>query len=198
MDKIRSLITWSNVANALIVLLGLAVLFVPAVKVFFIGLMMRVGLMRAPTERVTMDHISPVPARISFRSVTDSVFSTDQLKGKILIINFWATWCPPCRAEMPSINELYHHYQNNPKVMVLAVDADGKLPAAQNFMEKNRYDLPVYALAGALPPGLSFESIPTTMVLDGAGRVVARHEGAANYATKGFYEFIDGLVKTSK
>lgn len=196
MKKLRSLITWSNVVNALIVSLGLAILFVPAVKVFFISAMINIGLMRAPTAPAT--EVSKVPAKILLRTATDSLFSTEQLKGKVLIINFWATWCPPCRAEMPSINELYHHYKNNPRVMVLAVDADGKLPAAQSFMTNNGYDLPVYALAGQLSPNLDFETIPTTLILDGKGYVAARHEGAANYASKGFYAFIDELVKTAK
>lgn len=195
MNKLKSKLTWSNLVNAAILLLALAILFVPAVKVFFISAMMRIGLMRAPTEASVPANTSSAPAKISFRTVTDSVFSTDQLKGKILIINFWATWCPPCRAEMPSLNELYHHYKNNPKVMILPVDVDNKLAASQSFMHQNKYNLPVYALAGELPANLNFESIPTTVILDSQHRIIAKHEGAANYADKRFFDFIDGLVK---
>jgi thiol-disulfide isomerase/thioredoxin len=198
MNKLKALITRKNLANALFLLICVAILVSPAVKVFLIRAMMFVGLMRPPTESTASPNTVATQAKFSLKSSKDSLITMDRLRGKVVIINFWATWCPPCRAEMPALNELYQHYQNDPRVVVLPVDVDGDLTRSQSFMDTYRYHLPVYKLAADLPAQLNFESIPTTIILDSKSRIAAKHSGAANYAEPAFYAFIDQLAKAAR
>jgi len=198
MDKLKTWITWKNLANALFFAICIALILSPAAKVFVIRILMYAGLMSPPINNTAPAHAPPASSEILLKASKDSLVSTAQLKGKVVIINFWASWCPPCRAEMPSLNELYKHYQNDPRVIILPVDVDGKPAQAENFMKDNQYQLPVYELAGQLPGQFNFESIPTTIVLDSRYRLAAKHSGAANYTDPRFYNFIDQLVKAAK
>ena len=198
MNKFKALLTRKNLANALFLLICVAILIIPAVKVFLIRAMMYVGLMRPPTESTVSANPISVPTQFLLKSAKDSLITMDKLKGKVVIINFWATWCPPCRAEMPSLNELYQHYQNDSRIVILPVDADGDLTRSQSFMDTYQYHLPVYKLAADLPQQLNFESIPTTIILDSKSRRAAKHSGAANYADPAFYAFIDQLAKAAR
>jgi len=195
MKKLKELLVWKNVAYYLIMALMLVLLISPQVKVLIISAMMKIGFMRPPTENIVNLRLQNIPGpSLLLRSADGRLINTAQLNGKVLLINFWANWCPPCRAEMPSINELYLHYKNNPEVEVLPVDVDGDFKKSIGFMKVNGYQLPVYQVVGNMPEGLMSNSIPTTVIFDKKGTIVARHEGAADYTDKAFYRYIDRLL----
>ena len=120
-----------------------------------------------------------------------------EYKGKVIFLNFWATWCPPCRAEMPDIQELY---ERSPKegegaVIVLGV-ASPKLGNEKDeagikaFMDKNGYTYPVLMDAkGELFSAYGIRAIPTTFMIDREGNVYGRVQGALSG------ENIDKVVK---
>lgn len=119
-----------------------------------------------------------------------------QQKGKVVFINFWATWCPPCLAEMPSVNDFYEKVKNDPNVIFLSVDVDNRLNNSSAFMKKNGYRIPVYGgnLDG-LPIAFYSGTIPTTLVIDKRGLVVFNHVGKASYDGHEFARFVTGLAK---
>ncbi|MBC7654025.1 MAG: TlpA family protein disulfide reductase, partial [Oligoflexus sp.] len=88
---------------------------------------------------------------ILFRDENGNVIDLAELKGKVVFINFWATWCPPCIAEMPSINKLQEKFKDNKNFVVLMVDADNKLEKSKKFMTKNGYSLKVFTPASQIP-----------------------------------------------
>ena len=107
-------------------------------------------------------------------------------KGKIIFLNFWATWCPPCRAEMPDIQKLYERSSREGKdsVIVLGV-AVPKLGSEKDeagikaFMEKNGYSYPVLMdKGGKLFEAYGIRAIPTTCLIDRRGNVIGRVQGA--------------------
>jgi len=117
------------------------------------------------------------------------------LKGKVVFINFWATWCPPCREELPTIQKLKDHFKGNKDVVFLMIDIDGRLDASAKYLKKHGYDLPLYKAKGAIAPQFLGDAIPTTIILDKSGAVVARLEGARDYGTKEVFSGLEQLLK---
>ncbi|MDF2476149.1 MAG: hypothetical protein K0S24_1632 [Sphingobacterium sp.] len=123
---------------------------------------------------------------VSFKDSKGNVVSLNQLKNKVVLINLWATWCSPCLAEMPSLDKLYKDFQGNSKIVFLSVDVDGNLKSSAKFLKKRKYNLPVYQLNSALPKEWSTTSIPTTIILDKAGKLVNKHVGGMNFGSVKF------------
>nr|WP_262903535.1 TlpA disulfide reductase family protein [Niabella beijingensis] len=132
-------------------------------------------------------------ASVQFVAATGETHTLKSLRGKVVFINFWATWCPLCIAEMPAINELYTSFKNNPAIVFLLVDADNDLPKAMAFLKEKRLGLPVSSVRGAIPTSWYNGTLPTTLVLDKTGTLVYHHEGVADYNSKKFREFLEGL-----
>lgn len=118
--------------------------------------------------------------------------SLEQYRGKVIFINFWATWCPPCVAEMPGINDMYNDIDKD-KIEVLMVSFDQKFEKAIKYKNKNAFDFEVYAPAEAIPQMYDSPSIPTTFVINSKGDLVFTHKGMADYNRKEFREFLKNL-----
>ncbi|GGI22991.1 hypothetical protein GCM10008119_05430 [Pedobacter mendelii] len=131
---------------------------------------------------------------IKFSNSKGEVIDLGDLKGKVVFLNFWATWCPPCRAEFPSINKLYTQFKNDPNVVFIFVDADGDLTKANKFMLNKKFELPVYKVESNVPEQIFTGSLPTTLIFDKQGRISFKHEGIANYSDEKFGEFLNKLI----
>ncbi len=119
-------------------------------------------------------------------------YSFEQFKGKVVLVNFWATWCPPCVAEMPSLNKLHADYGD--KVAFLFVAQD-ELQKVDKFLNKREYSLPVYFSIDPPPSLLESSSIPATYVLSQEGELVVREIGAANWNSETIRELLDDMLK---
>lgn len=115
----------------------------------------------------------------------------ESLKGKAIFMNFWATWCPPCIAEMPSIEKLYKEMGNDVAFVMVSLDQD--FEAAKAFNKRKGYQLPIYAPANNLPIMYQSSSIPTTFVIDAKGNLVLTHKGMADYNAADFKDFLRSL-----
>ena len=172
---------WSNV---LFIIVIATLVFNPDAKAWVLRQLFSIGLFKAdfPSGETT----SSTSYNLSFKDENGQSFSTSSLKGKIIFINFWATWCPPCRAEMPSINELYKELGKDPRFVFLMVDADDDLQNSKAFMTKNKFDLPVHTSTGPIPSSLYGGTLPTTIILGKDGQLLSKHEGIANYNSENF------------
>ncbi|MCU0449305.1 MAG: TlpA family protein disulfide reductase [Bernardetiaceae bacterium] len=117
-----------------------------------------------------------------------------QFRGKVVFLNFWATWCPPCVAEMPGIQALYDRGLSRQLAFVLVATGD-EAEKVKRFIARKGYTVPVYLLDGPLPPAYASRVVPTTFVLSPTGQVMARHEGLADYDTEAFRNFLLGLTQ---
>ena len=113
----------------------------------------------------------------------------ENFKGKVIFMNVWATWCPPCVAEMPGINKLYNEVDKE-KVAFIMLSVDEDFQKAIDFRERKGFDFEVYQLNGNLPALYQTQSIPSTFVIDANGKLVMTHLGLGNYDTNKFKEFL--------
>lgn len=117
------------------------------------------------------------------------------LKGKVIFLNLWATWCGPCRVEMPSIQNLYNSVDKDKVAFVmLSLDQEGQQKKIQKFIADKEFTFPVYTPASSLPGLLRVTTIPTTFIISPDGKVKSKKTGMANYDTEEMREFIDELI----
>ena len=117
----------------------------------------------------------------------------EAFRGKTVFVNFWATWCPPCIAEMPDINNLYDKVNADVSFVMISVDEDHE--KAKKFMARKGYDFPVYFLTSSLPPIYETHSIPTTYIIAPDGTIAAERHGMAQYDSEEFRVFLKALGK---
>lgn len=129
---------------------------------------------------------------LKFKDENGKTISLHSLKGKVVFINLWATWCPPCIHEMPSINDLRKTFKDNKDLVFLMVDVDGKIEKSKEWMKKKKFDLPVYVPDGEIPRELFSGSIPTTIIVDKQNKIIGRQVGGADYSSQ---EVIDLMTK---
>ncbi|WP_164122076.1 MULTISPECIES: TlpA family protein disulfide reductase [Sphingobacterium] len=122
--------------------------------------------------------------KASFIDINNGVTTLDSLRGKVVVMNFWATWCPPCIREMPSLNALFLDLKSNTKIVFMAIDVDVDIKGAAKFMAKNKFDLPLYTLHTPLPAALETNSIPMTVILDKKGKIAAQHTGMVDFGNQ--------------
>jgi thiol-disulfide isomerase/thioredoxin len=185
----------SNITNGLFIVALVVLIFNPSAKAFMIEGLMKVGLfqpdLNAPAPKA---NIATMPD-VALQSTDGKTLHLADLKGKVVFINFWATWCPPCIAEMPSINTLYEKLKDNPNIVFVMVDADHNFSKSVPFMRKHKFGMPLYQLAGPVPESLVSNSIPTTTIIDKAGRTTFHHEGGADYSNPKIFTYLTGLAK---
>ena len=116
------------------------------------------------------------------------------LQGKVVFVNLWASWCPPCVAEMPGIHALYLK-MDPAKVAFVMVSLDENPAKARALLKRRGYTFPVYFPAGPLPAPFNSSSIPSTVILAPDGQIAARHDGMAEYDTPEFKAALDKLAR---
>ncbi len=108
------------------------------------------------------------------------MINTAGLKGKVVFINFWASWCPPCRAEFPSIQEFYDQYKSNPDMVFLTVNLDDDPELGKVYMKQKNFTLPFVIPQVIFQPHISVDLFPLPLYLikrkgsassSGAGRL---------------------------
>lgn len=140
--------------------------------------------------------LKAAPNFTTINIVTNKSITLSQYKGKVTLVNFWATWCPPCRAEIPSLNKLYEHYEGKIAVIAISVDRadDAKVmefALANNMQFDIAHDTDIIVRAYKIDP------IPVTFILDKNGRIVRKIVGSTEWDSKEAYEFFDELLAAS-
>ena len=146
---------------------------------------------------------SPSIASVEERAVLDdfnwqlksrdgSRLSFETVRGKVVVINFWATWCPPCVAEMPSLNALYQSY--NDEVVFIFV-AEDKAEKVATYLGKHGYNFPVYFSLNTPPNLLQHSGIPATYILSKEGEIRVQKTGAANWNSKNTRALLSELLQ---
>lgn len=115
------------------------------------------------------------------------------LKGKTVFVNVWASWCPPCREELPYVQKLYDRYNDNHSVVVLTLNADENWNAARQFL-RNEFTFPALAAADYVFGTLELSGVPRNWIVDGNG--IVRHELASYYGGEALLKEVPPLIES--
>jgi thiol-disulfide isomerase/thioredoxin len=116
-----------------------------------------------------------------------------QFRGKAVLVNLWASWCPPCLAEMPGLQALYQKVDTS-KVAFVLISLDANQNKARALLQRKHYTMPTFFPTADLPAPFSSPSIPYTVILTPEGRVADRHSGMADYDTPEFKAALEKLA----
>ncbi len=181
-----------NWANGLLLAIFAILLFNPNAKTWLLEQLIKTGLFNTEIKKDVHENLAS-NADFSYADSTGIISSTKTLRGKVIFINFWASWCPPCRAEMSSLNELYQKLRNEKDIVFLFINEDEDKKKGIDYLNKNNFSIPFYSEKGDVPNEIFGGSLPTTVVLNREGKVVLKHEGMAGYNTDNFIQQLRGL-----
>lgn len=116
-------------------------------------------------------------------------------RGKVVMVNIWATWCPPCRQEMPSMQRLYEKFKGeNFEILAVSIDSEGR-EAVAPFMRKMNLTFPALLDPGeTIRPLYGITGVPESFIIDKKGIVVEKIIGPANWATPEVFLFFKDLI----
>lgn len=174
-----------RVLNILLIAFFIFIIISPNGKAWLLQQFVAVGLFKPEIKKDTARDL-PLSSSFAYTDSTGNVNNTANLKGKVVFINFWASWCPPCRAEMPSLHELYKKLQNDTNFIFLFINEDDDKTKAINYLEKNHFSFPAYYTTGDVPAEIFKGNLPTTIVINKQGKVVLNHEGIGGYDSDSF------------
>ena len=146
-------------------------------------------------EKSEIGYLAP---GFNLRNLQGNRDSLANYEGQVVVINFWATWCGPCRVEMPSFEALYRRYRSQ-GLTVIAVSLDkGADAKVRQFAQERGLSFPVLmdtdGEAERLYPSVS---IPYTFVVGRSGRIVARVDGAKNWQSEETFQAVEYLLENS-
>lgn len=144
---------------------------------------------KAPAEKAQAPEISVI-------SLDNQQLTLAGLKGKVVLLNFWATWCPPCREEIPSMMKLNKLMKGKPFQMVcVSVDEGGK-KAIEEFFKNSGLSLPAYTdSTGQVAKTYGITGVPETFVIDKNGMIVKKVIGGLDWNSPEVISFLEGLMK---
>jgi thiol-disulfide isomerase/thioredoxin len=181
---------WGHISNVIFILFVIAMIF-PASRQVVSSTIIKLTLF----DRGSIDAIED-PKSLTEADWTIPIYSEgaaiplSEFREEVIVINFWATWCPPCIAEMPNFQELYDIYGEDVTFIFATSDEHAKVSA---FMTKHGYALPVYYYQ-YLPDAFEHSSIPTTFIINREGEIVFEKVGAYKWDSESVAEFLDKLI----
>ena len=148
----------------------------------------------APVENTTPAETANTTPQMPQFAMLNAAGQTIDLKsfaGKKVFVNLWATWCPPCRSEMPSIEKLYASVDTSKTAFVM-LSLDDDFEKAKTYVTQNGLSLPVYYPQGTQQPELfNVRGIPSTFIFDEKGQLIKTMEGSDNYDTEAYRQLLN-------
>ena len=112
-------------------------------------------------------------------------------KGEVVFISYWATWCPPCIAEFPSIDALYKDYGDKINFVMISNEDPEKI---RKFLEKKNFAVPAFIPKMEAPEDLYEKTIPTNYIIDASGKIIIKEKGATDWNSEKVRQILDGLI----
>jgi len=170
---------------------------------FIVSLFFLLAMGPNPSTGGSKDTVSPLDADkiinskapdFTLRDLQGKDIALSSLKGKVVLLNFWATWCPPCKAEMPAMNRLYHEIKAR-GFEIIAVSTDNSLSTIRDYLAKNRVDFPIlHDEKKSVSKQYRVFSMPTTFLIDKNGTIVEKFYGEYDWTDSDVRKQIEKLL----
>jgi peroxiredoxin len=137
-----------------------------------------VALRSSPAEQVCQAEAKPANLNLTFKDIHGKPVALSDYKGKVVLLDFWATWCPPCRKEIPGFIQLYNTYGSR-GLAVIGVSMDDSVADVKRFARQLKINYPIVLGAGRddLEAAFGELPLPTAFVIGRDGRVCVKHDG---------------------
>lgn len=189
-NRKKALVEWGVILSVILVL------YITGLHTQVLGTLQR-GLLHTglitPSVPENIDDASYASREFYFVDENSSMKSLADYEGDVIFMNIWATWCPPCIAEMPSIQNLYDRVQDVPNITFLLVSVDEEFDVAIEFMTRRDFSLPTYHFRNKAPGTYESTVIPTTYIISPDGKLALEKRGLAKYDTAEFEQFLRNL-----
>ncbi|WNH07583.1 TlpA family protein disulfide reductase [Thalassobellus suaedae] len=177
--------------NNIIFLIVIALFFIPQARQPIQVFLQKGFALISPSIETDKNQKKLVDYNWKLKDESGTVFNFEAHKGKVVLINFWATWCPPCIAEMPSMQKLYNDYKDKVDFVFITTDYYSEI---NPFLKKNNYTFKVVRPQEAYPEFFNIISIPRTFLIDKEGNIIIDKNGAANWNSDLVRDTIDHLL----
>ena len=147
----------------------------------------------AQSASMPSDTLARADLSWAMMSLSGERITLEAFRGRVIIVNSWATWCEPCVAELRSLTALRAAVPDSALVFVLV--APQQRSPVQSFVQRRGLRLPVYLEMAPAPAGYRFDAVPTTWVIDRAGRIALRRRGAMRWDTPTMQGFARRLLE---
>ncbi|MCF8336324.1 MAG: TlpA family protein disulfide reductase [Bacteroidales bacterium] len=184
--------SWFGKITDLLFILLLILLIIPASRKELMTYGSKIRMYLTSVE--TKEQASQLEGKNSmvFRDDQGNRYTLSDFLDKPVFINFWATWCPPCRAEMPTIEGLYKQYGGDVHFLIVS---NQPLSKQEKFLAEEGYDFPYYRLISRPRGSFSYSVLPTSMVIAKNNRIILRKEGAVNWQSRKVKKIFNNLQK---
>jgi thiol-disulfide isomerase/thioredoxin len=160
--------------------------------------MLWTGLFDADTskiENIDGPMLSDSDYRFAMKTADGKTVSLNDFRGDVVFVNVWASWCPPCVAEMPTIETLYENVGNQENIRFIMLSMDEKRQKAVDFMESRAFSMPYYFPASSMPAEFRSQYLPTTYIVSKKGQIIYKKEGIADYSSTNFARWMIELAQ---
>ena len=140
--------------------------------------------------------VGAVAPDITVYDLKGNSISLSSLRGKVVFLNFWATWCPPCRAELPSIDRLYEVFGGNPDFVLLAVNGEPEgRDTVPRFLKEDPHPFPIYLDPdGSAQQRYGVTGYPETYLIGRDGVIVGKEIGSNDWSSVSVLKLVASLL----
>jgi len=165
------------------------------VILFIIGIAIAFLMLQERTDSPGIITVGSVAPDIDLIDSNQNTLKLSELKGSVVFINFWSTWCDPCIEELPSIETLFRHFSNNPRFQVITVIFKDDGQKALRYMKENGYTFPVYFNPdGSAAKKFRITGVPETFIIDKQGVLRDKIIGPEQWDSPVMLETLNNLL----
>jgi len=181
-----------SIAIDLFVVVLILLMLIPATRKEVTAFILKPTLfLHQPAISSTKIKVDSTTLNWKLRDMAGNNVTLANFSGQVIVVNLWATWCPPCVAELPDFQELYEKYGD--RVAFLFVSNE-EAEVVDRFISHKKLNLPVYLPITEYPTDFETKSIPITFVMSKNGEIVMRHTGVAKWNSSRMSKILDALI----